>query len=79
MLKLTISRPNTIGVYIIKEYDSYSEAENYIESKVESLVNKGFEVNKLSGSNSQSGTIEAMHDNEADVLLIQWRLFNYGI
>jgi len=40
MLKLTISRPNTVGVTQTKEFDSYIEAETYIESRCERLADK---------------------------------------
>lgn len=72
MLVLTATRPNTIGQVMCKEYDSYSDAENYIERRCESLADRGWELNELSGSNSERGTIECTHDNEADILLIEW-------
>ena len=72
MLKLTVSRPNTIGTYVAKEFDSYSSAENYIERQVERLADKGFECSEIAGSNSRSGAIECTSDSEADILVIEW-------
>lgn len=72
MLKLTISRPNTIGTTFEREYDSYNDAEDFIERKVEKLADDDWEVTELKGSNSKAGTIEATHDNVADSVIIEW-------
>jgi hypothetical protein len=69
---LTISRPNTIGVTWSREYDSYADAESFIERKVERWTNKGWEASELSGSNSEQGCIELTHDEEADSILVHW-------
>jgi len=72
MLVLTVTRPNIIGQIVRKEYDSYSDVENYIERRCESLADQGWELSELSGSTSERCTIECTHDNEADILLIEW-------
>lgn len=71
-MKLTIERPNTIGVTFTREYECYSDAEEFIERKCEQLADNGWELTELKGSNPKQGCIEAIHDNEADILLIQW-------
>jgi hypothetical protein len=72
MLKLTLSRPSTVGTILTKRFDSYSSAEDYLERKVESLADKGYECSELTGSNSRNGTIECVSDFEADILVIEW-------
>lgn len=72
MIRLTVERPNTIGVTQTRDYDSYSEAEEWIERQAERLADKGWDLHELSGSGSRSGTIECTHDDVADVLLISW-------
>lgn len=72
MIRLTVERPNTIGVTQTREYDSYSEAEEWIERQAERLADKGWELSELRGSTSREGTIECTHDHHADVLLITW-------
>ena len=72
MLKLSIIRPNTIGTTLAKEFDDYGSAEDYIERRVEKLADSGWNVTELKGSTSQEGCIECVHDDVADILLIQW-------
>lgn len=72
MLKLTVSRPNSIGTYITKEFDSYNDAETYIETRVEKLADSNWECTELEGSNSKCGTIECVHDDQADAIVIEW-------
>ena len=72
MLKLTISRPNTIGITKTKEFESYAHAEDYIERTVEALADKGWDITELEHSTSWQGTIECTHDHEADILIIEW-------
>lgn len=72
MLKVTIERPNTLGVTATKEFESYADAKTWIEGKCERLADKGWELSELSKSTSTKGVIEATHDYEADVLLIRW-------
>lgn len=74
MIKLTISRPNTIGDTFEHVYDTYPE--DFIEKRCEKLADKGWEVSELPGSTTKSGCIEATHDYEADILLIQWVTVN---
>lgn len=73
MIRLTVSRPNTIGVTYSADFDSYADAEETIERRCERLADRGWELSELRGSTSRGGTIEATHDHEADVLLISWR------
>ncbi len=72
MLKLQIVRPNTVGTTFTVEYENYSAAEDFIETRCERLADKGWELTELPGSTSKQGCIEATHDFEADILLIQW-------
>lgn len=71
MIRLTVERPNTIGITLTREFDAYPE--DWIERQCERLADKGWELSELSGSTSRSGTIECIHDHEADSLLIHWR------
>jgi hypothetical protein len=72
MLKLQVIRPNTIGVTFEREYDSYSDAEELIERKCEQLADQGWQLTEERGSNSNAGSIECVHDNVADSILIHW-------
>ena len=73
MIRLTISRPNTIGVFSRKTFETYSgECEEYIERYVENRVDRGWDATEIHGSTSKGGIIELTHDNEADIVLIQW-------
>lgn len=76
MLKLRISRPNTIGTTYEWEYANYAEAEEFIERRCEQLANQGWELSELPESTSLEGIIEATHDKYADTLLIEWRTIN---
>lgn len=72
MLKLTITKPNTIGTLSEREYPDYNHAEDFIERTCERLADKGWQLSELQGSTSKHGIIEATHDYEADILLIEW-------
>lgn len=72
MIRLRIERPNTTDITHESEYDNYSQCEEFIERKVESLCDKGWEANEISGSNSAHGAIELTHDSIADIILISW-------
>jgi hypothetical protein len=74
MLKLEVVRPNTVGTTYTAEYATYADAEDWIERKVERLCDKGWQASEIKGSNSQAGAIELTHDNEADVIVIQWSM-----
>jgi hypothetical protein len=73
MIKLKYIRPNTVGVTFEDTFDSYAECEELIERRCERLADQGWELSELKGSDSRNGTIECTHDDQADVLLIQWR------
>ena len=74
MVRVTMEKPNTIGVYFTKDFDSYPE--DWIEYKCERLADQGYELTELKSSTSQ-GLIEATHDDQADVTLIKWyEVFN---
>ena len=73
MIKVTLNRPNTIGTYLTKEFETFKDAEQFIESRCESLANRGWELSEIKGSSSKAGVVECTHDFEADVLLIEWR------
>lgn len=72
MLKLTMTRPNTVGTLSEREYDDYNHAEDFIERTCEHLADKGWELSELQGSTSNHGIIEATHNHHADTLLIEW-------
>lgn len=72
MIRLTVTRPNTIGETYAAEFDSYADAEETIERRCERLADRGWELSELSGSTTRKGTIECTHDGEADVMLIRW-------
>lgn len=72
MLRLTISRPNSVGITYQKEFDTYAEASLYIERRCAHLSDKGWELSPMFKSSILNGGIEAVHGDEADLLLIQW-------
>jgi hypothetical protein len=69
---LTISRPNTIGIFYADEYDSFAELEQYLEKRFERMADQGWQLSDLPGSDSFSGITEATHDEEADVMVFKW-------
>jgi len=72
MLKLQVIRPNTIGTTLTREFENYNAAEDYIERHVERLADAGWKISELTDSTSKQGCIECVHDDQADILLIQW-------
>lgn len=72
MLKLTIERPNTLGVTHSAEYENYAQAEAFIELRVERLCDKGWQASEFADSTSERGIIELTHDDVADSIVIQW-------
>ena len=72
MLRLRIIRPNTVGTTFEKEFEDYTDAEEFIERKCEYLADHGWNLDELSKSTALAGTIEATHDEIADSLLIKW-------
>ena len=72
MIRLTYTKPNTIGTYYSEDFESYPE--NKIELLCENLANKGWELSEITGSSSKTGTIECTHDYYADIILIDWKL-----
>lgn len=73
MIRLTVKRPNTVGVTLTKDFETPAECELYVERKVELLADMGWSLSEISGSSSTHGTIECTHDDRADTLLISWR------
>ena len=71
MIRLTIERPNTIGTTYEKEYASYSDAEEFIERRVERLCDKGWEATEILSS-TKEGSICLTHDDAADCIIIRW-------
>lgn len=73
MLEFTIERPNTTGVTYHEEFEKYSDLEPWLERFIEIRADKGWQFSELKGSSSKSGTIEGVHEDVADVMLLRWR------
>lgn len=72
MILVEVSRPNTVGVTISKEFDSCEEAFDWIDDQKKKLKKQGWNISEREKNTDYKGTIEATHDDEADLLLIDW-------
>lgn len=72
MIRVIVSRPNTIGITFEQDYETYTEAEEFIELQCERFANQGWSLSEDKSASSYQGSIEAVHDNIADSIIINW-------
>jgi hypothetical protein len=70
-MRVSISRPNTVGVTRTEEFEYSADACAWIHGRLGHWADLGWECGPAEGD-ARSGSFELTHDDVADVIVIAW-------